>query len=127
MTHSEPEDALIHLTLNVTAGMDLDECDLLTRELRADLRELGVESVEFISDGNAPTGSKAAVPFVVGALSVAVAPAALPQLAEYLQGWTTRAENRRIGVKAQIGDRSVEMNFTPSNRVQDQMDKLLGR
>jgi hypothetical protein len=105
----------VHLILNISAGADADasELDLLTRHLRSEIQELDVESVDLLRDKPAPTGAKAVDPVTLGALAVAVLPAVVPKLVEFLQSWTLRKENRTVKIKTQIGDQSLEIEYSP--------------
>lgn len=112
--------------LNIQAGdIDPDTLDQLTRGLRGELLELGVDSAELVSAGEAPEGAKTADPVTLGMLAVAVLPAFLPKLLEYLQSWSMRAENRRVRVKTQAGDRSVEVEYSPSALSQEEIAQLV--
>ena len=123
---ADPEETT-HLILEVSAGVDADDRDLLTHELRSELIELGTGSVEPISAGAPPPGIKAAEVFTLGALALAVLPAFLPKLVEYLNSWTMRAENRRIRVKTQAGDRSIELEYTPTAISEEELMKLVSK
>jgi len=122
----DPEETT-HVILEVSAGADADERDLLTRELRSELLELGTGSVELTSAGEPPPGIKAAEVFTLGALALAVLPAFLPKLVEYLHSWTMRAENRKIRVKTQVGDRSIELEYTPTAVSEEELMKLVSK
>jgi|WetSurMetagenome_2_1015567.scaffolds.fasta_scaffold1193085_1 hypothetical protein len=116
-----------HLLLEVSAGEDADERDLLTRELRSELLELGTGSVELASTGEPPPGVKAAEVFTLGALALAVLPSFLPKLLEYLNSWTMRAENRTIKVKTQVGDRSIDLEYTPAAITEEELMLLVSK
>ena len=114
------------LILNIQAeDLDPDRLDQLTRGLRGELLELGVESAELASAGEAPEGTKTADPVTLGVLAVAVLPAFLPKLLEFLQSWSMRAENRRVRIKIQAGERSVEVEYSPSALSQEELTKLV--
>ena len=106
---------------------DPNRQDNLTRILREELYDLGVDSAEMISAGEAPTGSKSADAITIGALAVAVLPTFLPRLVEYLQSWCLRAENRKVRIKTQVGDRSVEVEYAPSALSQEELTQLVSR
>ncbi len=125
MEKFESSDETSHLILRIQAGTDADECDSLTRELRSELLELGVGSVDFVSGKDLLPGAKAADPVTIGALMLAVVPVFLPKLLEYLQSWTMRAESRRIRVKTQVGDRSIELEFSPAAISKDELEKFV--
>jgi len=105
-----------HLALHVSAGESIDDerLDQLTRQLRNELQELDVESVELLKEGATPEGTKSVEAVTLGALAVAVLPTAIPQLIAFLQSWLMRGEDRRIKIKTQVADRSLELDYSPS-------------
>ena len=105
--------------------LPIDQLDLATRNLREELYDLGVDSAEILSAGEAPAGAKSAEAVTVGALAVAVLPTFLPRLVEYLQSWCMRAENRKVRIKTQVGDRSVEVEYAPSALSQEELTQLV--
>ncbi len=102
---------LTQLTLQIHAGEDADaeELDRLTRQLRGDLEDLGVESAELVKGGLAPQGTKAIDPVTLGAIALVVLPATLPKLVEFLQAWSLRGQGRTVKIKTGM----VELEFTP--------------
>ena len=79
----------VNLTLNITAGSDvtLEESDELIRQLNAEIREIEVESVGWLSDEEKPAGTKGVDPVTLSALVVAVLPAVAPKLIEFLPAY----------------------------------------
>jgi hypothetical protein len=104
------------LIIEIDAGAEIgdDELDLQTRSLRNELLELGVGDAELVRDQEAPEGTKSAEAVTLGSLALVVLPSFLPKLVDYLQSWTQRDENRRVKVKTQVGDRSIELDYLPS-------------
>jgi hypothetical protein len=113
--------------LNIDAGgdMDADQLDRLTRQLRNELLELDTESVDLVKSEDTPEGTKSAEAVTAGALAVAVLPSFLPKLLEYLQSWTMRGEERKVKVKSQIGDRSIELEYSPNALSQEELKELV--
>jgi hypothetical protein len=95
-------------------GSTPEELDQMTRQLRSELMELEVESVDLVRAGEAPKGAKAGEILELGTLAVAVLPVFIPKIIEYLQSWSLRAESRKVSVKAQVGDRSIEIEYSPA-------------
>lgn len=105
------------LTLAVSeADADDERLDQLTGRMMRDLRDLGVESVEREAAGTAPEGAKGD-PFTWGALALAIVPALLPKLVDFLQAWTSRRGARTIKLKTPGG---VEVEITPGTRLNDE-------
>ena len=123
-----PTGNVANLTLEILEkgqSTDADELDRLTRQLRGELEELGVESVDLLKDKPAPQGTKSAEAVTLGALAVAVLPNALHKLIEFLNGWLMRGENRKIKIKTQVGDRSVEVEYSPKTMSQTELKSLV--
>lgn len=115
-----------YLTLQIDAGeIDPERLDHLTRQLRSELLDLDVETVDFIREEQLPEGAKAADAITLGALAVAVLPSFLPKLVEYLQSWTMRAQGSRVKVKSQAGDRSIELEYNPQVMSQQELKSLV--
>lgn len=87
-----------------------ERLDEITDGLATDLRDLGVESVERPAGGRAPTGAKGH-PVTVGTLMLAILPAALPKLIEFLQSWAMRREERTVSITTSEG---TKIELTPS-------------
>ena len=116
------------ITLLLDAGADAgaEELDQLTRQLRDELAELPeVQSADMLHAGAAPRGSKAIDPISLGALAVSILPSAVPKLVDLLGGWLLRGENRKIKIKTQMGDRSVELEYSPSAMSQADLKQLV--
>ena len=115
-----------YLTLQIDAGeSDPERLDRLTRQLRSELLDLEVENVDFVKENQLPEGAKAADAVTLGALAVAVMPNFLPKLVEFLQSWTLRGEGYKVKVKSQIGDRSIELEYTPKAMSQEELKTLV--
>lgn len=115
-----------YFTLQINTGeIDPERLDRLTRQLRSELLNLDVETVDFVQQGQLPEGAKAAEAITLGALAVAVLPNFLPKLVEYLQSWTTRAQGCKVKVKSQAGDRSIELEYNPKAMSQQELKTLV--
>ena len=109
MVSSEIE---LQLTL-AEAEADAERLDELTRHLMRDLEDLGVESVERPPGEAAPEAAKGD-PFTWGALALALVPALLPKLVEFLRDWARRDEGRTVKIKTPTG---LEVEFTPGEKL----------
>lgn len=88
---------------------DDEELDNLTRQLRSELLDLETESVDYISPGSAPPGTKGAE-LVLGALVVSMAPKVLTKALDFLHAWVMRREGRTVKIKVQAeGNTSIEI------------------
>jgi hypothetical protein len=102
-----------NLTIVVDAGKDApgEDLDALTRQLRNEIQEFGVETVRLHTAHATPSGTKSVEAVTIGALAVTVLPAALPRLIEFVQAWTLRGKDRTVKIKATVGDRSVDVEY----------------
>jgi hypothetical protein len=112
----EAQQGLMKFNLTIEAGADApdDLIDELRRQVFAELSELGVEAISLSLNEPAPEGAKSAEAFAFGKLAVAVSPAFLPRLVAYLQSWALRGESRKVHVQSLEGDRSVQIESSPT-------------
>ncbi len=75
-----------------------EELDKMTRNLLAELRETHVESVNLVSTGQAPAGSKGD-PITIGQLAIEVLPAVIPSVIALIQAWVMRGQGRIVKFK----------------------------
>lgn len=122
-----PDTKPVSLTLHIDAGeeADADELDRITRQLLTEIQELDVESAELVRGEVAPEGAKSVEVVTLGALAVAVLPTVVPRLVEFLQAWSMRGESRRVKIKTQIGDRSLEVEYSPTSMSPDELKSLV--
>ena len=120
-------DELANLSLVVDLGQsaNADELDRATRQLRDEIRDLDVESVELVKGVNPGAGAKSVEAITLGSLAVAVLPTLVPKLVEFLQSWALRGEGRKIKIKTQVGDRSVEVEYNPKTTSPAELKKLV--
>jgi hypothetical protein len=111
----------LELTIS-TPGNDDDQLDNMTRQLFMELKDLDVESVNLSADGHAPTGTKGVDPVIAGTIALAVLPAMLPKVLEFLQSWTLQGKGRTIKFKGKIADQHIEFEGSLAD-----MEKLLAK
>ncbi|MGQ0601443.1 MAG: hypothetical protein ACT4QE_07075 [Anaerolineales bacterium] len=87
--------AFLPLNLRIDLGIDApaEEVDEVTRRLRRDIQELGVEA-DFVRNGPAPEGTKSAEALALGQLGLSALPEQLTALLSVLDNWATRAPDR---------------------------------
>jgi hypothetical protein len=117
----------LNLTLSISIGQgaDAEELDRFARQLRDEIAELEVDAVEPLAGGPIPAGAKSAEAITLGALAVAILPTILPKLIELLHAWTMRGENRLVKIKTQAGDRSVEVEYSPTTMSAKELEHLV--
>lgn len=116
---------LLTLQLNIGEDDSTEELDRLTRQLLTEIKELEVESAELEKGKQPPEGTKSAELVTLGALAVVTLPAVIPKLIDLLQYWSTRAENRKVRIKAQVQDRSIEVEYSPATMSTDELKHLV--
>ena len=122
-----PSELLIELSLE---GGDPSELDELTRQLRTEVEELNVDSVEEVSVGAAPTGTKAADFMAIGQMAVTLAPTIVPPLFELLKSWVERKPSTPVKIKVRVGRKTAQIEYDPtrtSARDLDDLVKALGK
>ncbi len=88
-------------------GADAREIEERTRSLRREIAGLHVESVELVSGGPAPAGTRSAEAVIAGSLLVAILPNVLPKLIEVINGWITHAKDREVEITIRKGDEAL--------------------
>jgi len=117
----------MRLILEIDAGEEIgeDALDMQTRNLRDELLELGVSAVELVHSKATPGGTKSAEAVTLGSLALVVLPSFLTKLVEYLQSWILRGENRRVKIKTQAGERSIEVDYSPTSLSPQELSRLV--
>lgn len=120
---------VLKVNVHIDVGQDADEeeVDLLTRELRDEIQELEVESVALVKDKTTPEGTKSVEAVTFGALAVAVLPTVVPKLIDLLQNWSTRGEGRKIKIKTQVGDQSLEVEYSPKTMSPEELKGIVDK
>lgn len=118
-----PMDFVIQIQMPEAGDLELQ--DRLTRSLQDELLELDVKKVELPRGGNIPTGAKSGEAFSTGALLVSLLPAAVPTLIEFLKSWVDRSQDRKIRIKSQVGERTVELEYSPGSLTAEELNRLL--
>ena len=101
----------------IVPGADDEELAEHAWALRAELTDLGVEASPLPAAAPAPAGAKTGEAFTVGALALAVLPALLPKVLDFLRHWLDR-DRARGGIRIRLGNGSaeVEVELTATDR-----------
>ena len=120
------EEKLTQLSLLVDAGEDArpEETDQLTRQLLAEICEIDVVSVELEREGSSPEGAKSAEAVTIGEIAVAVLPAFIPKVVEFLHDWSSRGDHP-VKIRTKVGDRELEVEYSPKSMSQDELKSLV--
>ena len=117
-----PSELFIELSLE---GGDISELDELTRQLRTEVEELNVDSVEQVSAGAAPKGTKAADFTAIGQMAVTLAPTIVPPLFELLKSWVERKPSTPVKVKVRVGRKMTQIEYDPTRTSAKDLDELI--
>ena len=100
------------LAINLEAGDDVSPFELeeLTAAVRRELLQLDVESVDRVSGGPAPDGTRGIDVAAIGALLVSLSKATpvLGQVVDVIQAWAARSPNRTV--KLTLDGDMLELN-----------------
>lgn len=112
----------VQVKLVVEAGEDSQERDEITTRLRRDLLQLNVDSVERLSEGEAPAGTRAVDIAAIGTLLVNIGQgvAALTPLVTAVRSWL--AARGSGTVKMQIGADTIEVSGNLSDHQKTLVD-----
>lgn len=117
-----PAELFIELSLEDGDRAELDE---LTRQLRAELQDLNVDSVDQVPAGAAPAGTKAVDFAVVGQMMVTLAPAVVPPVFELLKSWVERKPSTPVKVKVKVGKRTAQIEYDPTKTSAKDLEALI--
>jgi hypothetical protein len=106
-------------------GGDPVELDELTRQLRAEVNELEVESVEQVSAGQAPEGTKAVDMAALGQLAVTLAPSLVPPLFDLLKSWVERKPSTPVKITVKAGRKSTQIEYDPARTSARDVEELV--
>jgi hypothetical protein len=115
----------LHIFLDMGDVLDQDQLQELTHQLKAEIEDQDVETVGFLSGDEIPEGAKSAEAITWGALAVAVLPNFLSSMVTFLQSWTMRGENRKVRIKSQTGDNSIELEYSPTTMSNEELKELI--
>ena len=112
----------IELSLEGGEPAELDE---LTRQLRAEVEELNIDSVERVPAGDAPEGTKSADLSAIGQMAVTLAPTIIPPLFELLKSWVERKPSKPVKIKVRVGKRTAQIEYDPTKTSAKELDALV--
>jgi hypothetical protein len=111
---STAEPLSLQVRIDPGPGADAREIEEGTRSLRREIAGLPVESVDFVSGGPAPAGTRSPEIVVAGSLLVAILPNLLPKLIEVINGWITHGRDRDVEITIKKGDEAVTVKVPAS-------------
>jgi hypothetical protein len=106
-------------------GGDTNELDELTRQLRGQVAELNIDSIEWVSAGAAPQGVKAAEFSEFGQMVVTLAPALIPSLFDLLKFWVGSKPAAPVKVTVKVGKKTAQIEYDPTKTSAKDLDALI--
>jgi hypothetical protein len=117
-----PAELIIELSFE---GGDAVELDELTRQLRAEVQELNIDTLDQVSAGVAPEGTKAVDLAAIGQMAVTLAPAIIPPLFDLLKSWVERKPSTPVKIKVKVGKRTAQIEYDPTRTSAKDLDTLI--
>jgi hypothetical protein len=114
----------LFIELSVEGG-DAAELDELTRQLRAEVSELDIDSVKQVSLGAAPEGTKAVDFAVIGQMAVSLAPTLVPPLFDLLKSWVERKPSTPVKIKVKVGKRTAQIEYDPTKTSAKDLEAIM--
>jgi hypothetical protein len=115
------------LELSSQTPVSQDQLQETTFQLRDELMELNVESVELAKSGKTAEGAKAGDAFTLGALVIAVAPEMVKELVKLILDWLPRDPTRIIKIRQKNGGPEYEIKGSWKAQQLAEVMKLLAR
>jgi hypothetical protein len=118
----DPAKLFIELSLE---GGDNAELDELTRQLKAEVEDLSVDSIEQVTEGTAPDGTKGLDFSAIGQMAVTLAPAIIPPLFDLLKSWVDRKPSTPVTIKVRVGKRTAQIEYDPTKTSAKDLEVLV--
>ena len=112
------------IELSVDQG-DINELDELSRQLRMEVEDLRVDSLDWVSAGAPPEGTKAADFTAIGQMIVTLAPTVIPPLFEVLKSWVERKPSTPVKIKVKVGKRTAQIEYDPTRTDAKELEGLV--
>src|SRR5262249_843328 len=90
-----------------------------------EVEELSVDSVEQVSAGSAPAGTKAVDFTAIGQMAVTLAPTVVPPLFDLLKSWVERKPSTPVKVRVRVGRKTAEIEYDPTRTSSKDLDALI--
>ena len=113
---------LIELSLE---GSDSTELDELTRQLRAEVEELNVDSVEQVFVGPPRRDKGRRFCRAIGQMAVTLAPTIVPPLFELLKSWTERKPSTPVKIKVRVGRKTAQIEYDPAHTSAKDLEDII--
>ncbi len=120
---NESTKLLISLSLDDGDQTELDE---LTFQLRSEIEQLRIDSIDKISAGKVPEGTKAADWIIIGNLVVSLAPTIIPPLFGLLKSWVERKPSIPVKIRIKVGkNKTAQIEYDPTKTSAEDLEALV--
>lgn len=126
------EEKVLNLQLEIGLKQDSDnqEVQKMSRSLLKKIKEYSPLEAKLLRVGKkegdkSMDGAKVVDPFTIGALAIAVMPAILPKLIEFLQAWVLKDQNRTLKICTTINGKKIELEGRTRD-VKEMLKQLTG-
>jgi hypothetical protein len=116
-------DHTLDLVVSLDAGENVSQEMLhrLARQVYQDLNRTEADAVKWAESAEVPEGAKG-IPLDINTIIVSLASAgAITAIIQFLKDWSLRAEGRTVKIKTQIGDNSVELEYSPTATSEEEL------
>jgi hypothetical protein len=118
------KNAELLITVSMDGG-DEEELDELTRQLRSEIEGLNVDSVENVSLGKAPSGTKAADWVTIGQMVVTLAPTVIAPLFTCVKSWVERKPSTPVKIRIKLGRKTAQIEYDPVHTTEAELATLV--
>jgi len=116
--------AEVFVELSLEAG-DATELEELTSQLREQVEELHIDSVEKVPVWVDPNGKKAGDFSAIGQMAITLAPTLIPPLFELLKSWVERKPSTPVKIKVRVGKRTAQIEYDPTKTSAKDLEILI--
>ena len=104
---------------------DTAELDELMQQLRAEIRELEIDSMEQVQLGEAPPGTKGMDMAALGHTAISLAPTLIPPLFDLLKSWIQRKPSTPVTIRVKVGKKTTEIEYDPTKTSAKDLEALI--
>jgi hypothetical protein len=116
----------LELAISFDAGKDMPEelYSQLTRQVYNNIADTGSDSVKWRPIEDAPEDAKG-LPVDLNTILVSVTSASvLTAIIQLVKDWVLRSEGRKVRVKTQVGEGSIEFEYSPTATSEEKLTKF---
>lgn len=114
---------LIQLSLDEKSSPE--ELGEMTHQLNDEILQLNVDSIEPVSKGKSPGGTKGTEMALAGQLLVTLAPTLMGALFDLLKSWKARKASTPVKLKLTVGGVTADLEFDPAVITPEQLAALV--